>query len=135
MKLEDCVLIDNNNTLIHSESSRLILCSTFDYRFYQDPLRYLPLSEVEKNLPQIIKSLHSIDVFSSIKPNVSFNKFYVQYYKKTISNLMIINCDRNSNMWYVVHAAFKTYMSKNKKGIKDSFVLKVNEQLKHYENR
>lgn len=132
MKLEDCVLIDNNSTLIPSESSRLILCSTFDYAFYQDPLRFLPVKKVEQNLENIIDKLYSIDNFKSIKKNISFEQFYIEYYKR-IYKIMTINCNKkDSIMWNIVHSVFKSYMSKNKikRGLKDAFVLKANDQLK-----
>lgn len=127
MTLKNCVLIDNNSTLIPSESSRLILCSTFDYRIYQDPLRYIPIEKVEHNLPSIVKLLNQVDDFHSLKPVSSFNKFYGDYYKM-VSRLMFVNCSRNDGMWDIVHASFRSYMSKKKqrKEYKDSFVNKLN---------
>lgn len=131
MKLNNCVLIDNNSTLVAGESSRLILCSTFDYLMYQDPLRYIPIDKVETNLPRIIKTLNQVDNFHSLKHNTSFNKFYAEYYE-LVSKLMFVNCSRNDGMWSIVNSSFKSYLSGNKvrKEFKDSFVNKLNGQLK-----
>jgi hypothetical protein len=130
MTLKNCVLIDNNSTLVASESSRLILCSTFDYLIYQDPLRYIPVEKVEKNLSRIIKTLNQIDNFHSLKHTTSFNKFYAAYYE-LVAKLMFVNCSRNDGMWDVVHSSFKSYIgnSKKRKEFKDSFVYKLNGQL------
>ena len=130
MTLKNCVLIDNNDTLVANESSRLIICSTFDYRIFQDPLRYIPIEKVEKNLTNIIKLLNQVDNFHSMKPVSSFNKFYANYYK-LVSRLMFVNCNRNDGMWDIVHTNFRSYMSKKKqrKEFKDTFLIKLNTLL------
>lgn len=132
LSLEQCILIDNNQTLIPQEASRLVLCSTYKYTFYQDVLRFIPTSVIQQHLPQIVQYLIDTDMFPSVNKNVNIEAFYAHYYERLGRNIATryksnMAVDR---MWLKVYKALHKYLSsESRSSLKGNFIKSLNKKL------
>lgn len=130
INIKQCIIVDNNKTLIDSEMNRLVFCQTYDYVVYQDPLRYINVNQVKKHLPSIIESLKINLNFNDLKLS-DINMFYAQYYN-IVSKFLIINCERKDDLWKGMYDSLHKYLKKkDRKQIKDSIISKINKTLKN----
>jgi hypothetical protein len=131
--VNDCVLIDNNNTLVPSEQSRLVLCPTYKYTFYQDILRFLHLSTVRENLRTIIPHLKECNMFPIVEKKIDVHSFYAHYYDKLGRNMMSLyrHNTRKDSLWPRLYKAFHKQLANGKaeEGLKASFLKKLNKRL------
>lgn len=130
--LEQCILVDNNPTLVPEEAGRLVLCPTYKYTLYQDALRFIPTTLVRENLEHIIQYLVDVDMFPAVKKSVNVDAFYAHYYE-SLGRGMAARYKGNTapdHMWPRVYKALHKYLStEDRRTFKDNFVRSLNKKL------
>jgi hypothetical protein len=129
INLKNCIMIDNNDTLVSDESKRLILCPTYEYVLYQDPLKFVPASVLKHNLQSIIMILKYVPFFENLKQNTEINLFYANFYN-IISKMHTINCSKEDKLWKTLEDLIIKYLKlKNRNEFKDSLTFKINQKI------
>ena len=132
LTLNQCIIIDNNSTLIPNESKRLVLCPTYKYTFYQDVLRFIPTQIVQENLSHITQYLTDSDMFPSVNKSINIELFYAHYYERLGRN-MASRYKTNTavdQLWLKVYKALHKYLSSNNRlTFKDNFIKNLNTKL------
>jgi len=132
LSLDQCILIDNNTTLIPDEESRLVFCPTYKYTLYQDALRFIPSTIVRENLHHIVQYLTDTDMFPKVKKPVNIDAFYAHYYERLGRSMAMRYKDNTvpDRMWFKVYKALHKYLSSEPRHtFKDNFIKGLNKKL------
>lgn len=129
--LNQCIMIDNNETLVEDEMSRLVLCSTYKYILFQDVLRFIPFTTVQANLNEIAEQLKDNNMLPIVKKTLNIDNFIAHYYEK-LGKSMALKYKSNKEkdkMWYVLAKIMAKQFTGEQKELKDIHIKTVSKKL------
>lgn len=78
---EHMVLIDNSPVLVDSEMKKWIKCPTYHFRNTIDVLKYFSDELLKNNSEEVIKLLHTYDMFPKNVITCTYDQFRILYYQ------------------------------------------------------
>lgn len=131
--IRNAVLIDNNRVLVTPETSRLILCPTYDYILYQDVLRHIPISVLRENMHAIREDLADAGIMPLSRQDVPEETFLTSYYSGLgVALASAAHVDRDSRRDVFWKALLGPLVKRIKKdgALTDSGIASINAKIK-----
>jgi hypothetical protein len=122
--ISQCMIIDNNYTLVSNELKRVAKCSSYKSIFPFDMLRFIPSTMIMENKSEIISHLNHLNLLPEHFAPSTINEFYHTYHYSLGKFLQKASTQSKYDItWNRLNKQIVKYLStKKRKDFKETFI-------------